>query len=635
MLAGLRKVTRGWVAGVFIALLAGSFALFGVNDVFRGGSSTDVATGEGVTVSGQELQETFERVLESQRAENPQLTRADAIEQNAPREVLRQLISVKSLLALAERLDFAASDAAVARAIRENEAFRNQVTRSFDMQVYRSRLADNGYTEARFERDQRRDLVLSQLAALASTPVKPPRSFTQLAFDLETEERVISLAEIGPQLVAAPPPPTEAELQAFYQENINRFQQPERRSLTIILARAGDFAAKAEIPEEKVRELFEFRKDTLTEPATRSFVQVTAPDKASAEEAARRLARGEEVEAVAAAVGGQAVTFGEKTQADLPDAKVASAVFARQAGETTAAIEGDLGVWAAARVTSAKDGETASFSSVREQLRAELAQEEANALMSAAVEKFEDSRAAGEDIVSAAAAAGLQVVEAARIDAQGRTPTGETPPNLDEDLLRAAFAAGLSDVTDFVTSDEGYSLARVDDITPAGPEPLEKIRPQLEAFWRGAKIGEGMRAIAESIKTETEAGKPFAEVVRAKGANVVALDQKVTRTMLTRSPAPALSPAVFGGREGEAVVVPLGGGQALAVAFIQGVEKPSPEERPGALAQAEDAMTQSLGGDLQFALQSAAVSAAKVRTNETLYEQLYGAQPEAGAEPAA
>ena len=44
MLLAVRKFAKSWVAAVLIGLLVISFALFGINDVFKGGTSNYVVT---------------------------------------------------------------------------------------------------------------------------------------------------------------------------------------------------------------------------------------------------------------------------------------------------------------------------------------------------------------------------------------------------------------------------------------------------------------------------------------------------------------------------------------------------------------------------------------------------------------
>lgn len=47
MLQTMRKAARSWVAGILIGLLVISFAVWGINDVFRGRTQTAVAVVDG------------------------------------------------------------------------------------------------------------------------------------------------------------------------------------------------------------------------------------------------------------------------------------------------------------------------------------------------------------------------------------------------------------------------------------------------------------------------------------------------------------------------------------------------------------------------------------------------------------
>lgn len=636
MLSGMRKVTRSWLGGALLLLIAASFVVFGINrDQLQAvGARPDLAHGKGVSITERDLQKEFDRDLERAQQQNPEITRAIALEQGRPRALLQQIINERAIDALAKRLGLTTSDAEIARAIRNQKEFQNPVSGQFDGQLYTRLLSENNLTTAEYESRLRTDLTRSQIASASVAGALAPQAFAKIFFDLETEQRVVSVVEINPSLVKAPGAPTEAQLQAFYTENAARFIDAERRSLTIVSARTSDFLAKVTVEDAKIKELFDYRKPTLTTPEKRSYVQISAATKGAAEDAARRLAAGETPEAAAAAVGGQALTITDVTRDQAPDPAVAEAVFKRGIGETTSAVQGKL-AWASARVSAITPGVTPTYEAVSPSLREELAKGDAEDLVSKAVQAFEEARAGGESLEKAAEQNGLSITKFSKIAADGRGFDSSAPLLNEKALLKTAFATAEGESTDFDTVEGGYALARVDAIQPSAPLPLAQIRAQLVLSWQAKQVSDAMQALATKLRAEVAAGKDFAATAKALGAPVVAKSQTVVRAQLAQGPAAALGNAIFAGLEGVVVEAALGQGQAIALAQIEAINKQDPALAPDLLAKARQAASEQLVQDALFALQTEAARAADVKVNDAIFNRNFAATPDGESTEAA
>jgi len=625
MLAQMRKATRSWVTIVLILPLVAAFAFFGFGadplQVFQ--PQNQVASGKGVAITTPKLLREFDRQLERVQEQSPQqtITRDQAIEASFHTTVLQNLIGEEALEAALDRMGLAASDKAVAKLVREIPAAQNQVTGRFDQELFDRLVRANGFaTQAEFLQQLRADLRRNQLSNLAEHPLTAPQAMAKLLFDLQTEQRLISVAQVTENSIEMPGRPSEEALQTFYDQQASaRFSLPERRELTVYAARAEDFRADVKVDEAKLRELFDFRKAAKTTPEKRSFVQVSAPTKAAAEDAARRLAAGEEPEAVATAVGGSTVAFADKSKEELFDKAVAEAVFRRGAGETTGAVKGDLDVWVAARLTGITPAATPTFESLREELQQELETEEAARLASEAAAQFEDLLDKGEPLESAAQQAGVKVIDLPALTKEGRSvDTGETlwPAGA---LLDEAFTLPSGEVTQFETIDGGSALARVDVIVPGGPVPLAQVRDAVEQQYMATEIQKRARAAAEAIRAQAQASGDLAAAARAAKANVLFSERPVTRAFFQQAPDPQIVGDVFAAKEGD-VVVTFGGAWVVRV---DKVVKQSPEEAPEAFAQAKTQVRQQLLEDLVYGLRARAVDEADTKINQNLLAQLF------------
>jgi peptidyl-prolyl cis-trans isomerase D len=637
MLTELRKVTRGWVALAIIGLLALAFAIWGINDVFKPIQSNTVASGRGVELNQQDFNTAFDTEIERARTQAKRVvTRQEAVEANLHMRVIDRLVTQRVFDRLARRVNVSASDAMVAKDIQETAAFRNPVTGAFDANTYASMLAQNRITRSFYEAELRNDMARRQLANALVAGIRAPTSFGRMVMAFETEKRTISIAAITTDRIGTPPAPTDAEIEAFYKAQSAGFALPEYRAFTVVAAEPADFAARVEVPENKIVELFEFRKAQLVTPERRSFVMLSgAADRAIAEQAGRRLAAGEAPQAVASALNLQVLEFARKAKTEAPDARVGDAVFATPTGKLTAPVQGVT--WSIARVTEILPGDSPTLADVRSQLRGELAQEEAQTLMNNAVEKFDDIRAGGTALEDAAAQSGLSLTKISLVDARGLNASGQPEVTILDraDLIQAAFAAGEGDPTDWTSTEQGGSfLIRIDAVRPAGPPPLVQVRDRVVYAWRMQKVGEGMRKIAEDIRTAVSGGVKFVDAAREQRAAIVTTSQTLDRRMAGQGgPSPQLMGAVFAGRQGDVVTgVGGAGGAVLFVAQIETIERADPASDPQLLEQVRQSIGAMLADDTLATVQAVAKRDARIRLNQPLIDRLVGKTTEESTE---
>ncbi len=634
MLTGIRKVTRGWVSGVLIGLLILAFGIWGINDVFNSTAGDAVASGRGVKISATDYRTAFDQSLEEYRQQSGgrSISPQDARAQGVDTAVLQRLVTQSALERLAERMGFHASDAMIAKQIRSVPAFQSQLTKQFDRATYEQVLASNQLTPAMYESELRSGLRRQQLAIPVAAGAFAPKSFASLIFAFETEQRTITVAGVPPSAAGKPPAPSEAELQAFYKTNQTQFATPEYRKLMLAIARPEQFLAKIEIPEEKVKELYEFRKASLGGAEKRSFVQISAPNQETASEAARRMAAGEDAAKVAASLKLQTIPFNDVTKAQVLDPALADAVFALKEGQTTGAVNGKL-AWAAAKVTKITAGQAPAYEALRGDLRTELARDEAENALNDAVQKFEDERAGGKSLEDAAKDAGLIVVPYAKVDAQGRDGGGAAIQGLADnaDLMKAIAATAVNESTDFtpIPNNGGYALARVDEVIAAGVRPYDEVKPMLTVGWQTQKTAEAIKKIADDFTSDVKAGKSFTDAARARRMVMLAANQSFSRQTIGTTPIAALGASIFAAKQGEVVS---GADQrgAMLVAQVTKIDRPKPDANSELFAQARQAAGGAVNNDLLTALQQSAVQEANVKTNEKLRLQALGLEEGSG-----
>ncbi|MGJ3230403.1 MAG: SurA N-terminal domain-containing protein [Oceanicaulis sp.] len=629
MLSAIRKAARSPIFGGFIiALLIAAFALFGVTDIFRAGGTAAVIVGP-ERVSVRELNQAFERQMMQIQRENPRFTREQAEELGLGERMVQVLTAQAALDAKAGELGLSLSDDQLIEALQSIQAFNNPFTNAFDHQAYLSVLAENGYrgqAGARlFEAQLAEELTRGQLIDAVLGGVRAPQVMAAARRAYEQERRRVRALLIPPSLAGDVADPTDEQLEAFIAENAGVFTRPEGRRFTLVRVRPDMFQQDVDISEDDLRQLYEFRRENgeLAPPATRSFTQWPAPDEASAQAAAARIAGEEFAPEVVEDLGlGDPVSFDAVEAFQVPDADVAERVFALQEGEA-AAVQSRLG-WRVVRVSAADDPVVPSFEETRPELERFLAGDQAEADMLDALGVFEEARAAGATLEEAGRTAELPVERFDFLTRQGTSLEGEPAVTLMDapEILEAVFTLTpgfAGDVTNY--SENGYFVARVDAIEESRLPRVDEVREQASTFWRARQVDDALTALVEDALDRARAGEDLADIARSIGAGaqveMATLGRGETAGPFNRQ----LVGAAFNAVEGEPFEARAGDQRTRAVAVVEDVIAPggdpvAPERRA--------AITGELSDDLAAALESAVLSAYEIRRDPLLIDQALG-----------
>jgi peptidyl-prolyl cis-trans isomerase D len=627
MLAQLRTFSKSWIARAFILILVVGTAIWGVENALQSSSFGAVASVGGEKITPQQLSRELDLFLRSRNRDGQTLTQAQAVEAGVHTRLLESMISRRAIQQLAERLGVSASDQQVAEAIRNIPSVQGGISGGFSEESYDAFLREVGYSRPEFEREIRGDLSSAMLMQALTAGVRAPSSYGALVLAFETEQRTISLAEVPAAQVGAIPAPTQAQIETFYREHRAAFSVPEYRAITLVYARASDFTARVQIPEARLHEEFDRRRDSLTEPERRSFVQLSAPDEAKARAATQRLASGEDPDAVARALQLQVVRYTDSVRGDVADSTVAGNVFGLAANAAPTAVRGRLSPWAAVKLISVRPSTVPTFEAERERLRTEIATEEAGDLLNDAISAFDEARAGGTPIADAARANGLSVVQAPAVDAEGRAPNGQPAEAFVDqaDLIHTAFQTAEGESSDFMPGADGTDvLIAVDHVTPETTRPLAEVREPLIAAWTTQQRARRLTEIAQTVVQEINGGKTFAQAVRDHHLVMQVSSRPIDRRTASQLPARGLAGAIFRARQGQAVADMRVDGNAAIIGVVENITRVSPTEAPQLAETARGQMQQTLGESLTTAIAAAAVARADVKRHEGVIRQHFG-----------
>ncbi len=358
------------------------------------------------------------------------------------------------------------SDKLIVAEINKIPAFFDQVSGRFDKKAYQQKLGENGLTPAKFEGVMRDEIAQQHVGTGLVAGMRVPRAYTAMGAIYGMESRDIAYFPVEPTSVPQPALPTDAQLTAFMKENSAQLTRPEFRVLTVVRFSPQLVGASLPVDEAELKKRFDFRKDTLSTPETRTIVQIPAKDPAAAQQIGQRLAKGEAPAAVAKSLGVEVLTYDSKPKTAIADRKVADAAFRMLPGQM-APVPGDLGL-AVVKVVSVTPGRAVTLDEVRPALEAEIRKDAAAEKVYALTQAYDDAHQGGSTLAESAQKAGVPAVTIGPLTKNGRDQQGQPVQGLTQKLVETAFtlpAGGESEVEDAGGGE--YFAVRVEKIPAA------------------------------------------------------------------------------------------------------------------------------------------------------------------------
>jgi len=610
-----------------MGLLIVSFALWGIRDVFHGHISDAVITAGSRTVSSADFKREFDRQKAQYEQQAGQPIPNDVAAANGlDRQVLEGLATREAFAELMDRIGLKPSDKLVVGEIEKIPAFFDPVSGRFDKKSYQQRLAENGLTVATFEQEVRDDLAEQHFGAGLIGGLMTPRSYTAMAAVFGLENRDIALLEVGPQNVPKPAAPTDQQLADFMKEIGPRLMRPEFRQISIVRFSPAQVNVAGPVDQAEVLKRYNFRKDTLSKPETRTVLDIPAKDAATAAQITARLAKGENPTVVAKSLGVAAVIYPDKPQSAIPDTKVSQAAFQMKAGETRT-VQGSLGL-AVVRVDNVTPGHVVTLEEIRPALEAEVRKDAAATKIDALTQAYDDAHTKGATLPEAAAKAGVPVTTLPPVAKQGVDQQGKPVPGLTQKIVDTAFSLPAGGESELVDAGNGeYFALKVDKVIPPAEPPMAEIKPKLVQAWTMRETGTRMSAKADELAARVKKGESLEAVAASAGAKVVRVpgltrqnagqNQQLSQEILAQT---------FSGKAGD--VFTAQGPQAFVVGKIEAIRLADTDSMARAVEANRPQMTQAYARELMTAAHVAARPKIKVNIDPARARAALGLEPE-------
>jgi peptidyl-prolyl cis-trans isomerase D len=528
MLRGIHKASSTWLGKAVMAAVMGviaiSFAIWGIGDIFRGFGRNAVATIGGAEISIEQFRQFYnDRLQQLGRQVGRPITPDEARSRGLDRQLLAQLIAETTIDEQAKQMRLGIDNAEIAKRIMSDPSFRG-ANGQFDRQRFEQIIRQAGFTESRFIEEQRRSMLRRQLAQSITGDLKVPATALAALNQYQNEKRAIEFVVLDAAQAGDVPAPTPEVLSKYFEERKALFRAPEYRNITLLFLAPADLAKSEAVSDADARAHFEQRKDSFGKPEKREVRQIVFQKPEEAAAARERITKGATFDDIAKErqLKDSDTDLGMVAKSDVIDPTIADAAFSLKPGETSEPLKGRFGT-VLLQVRKIEPGEEKTFEQVAAQIKREIAESTAKSEVGNLRDKIEDERAAGSTLAETAKKLGLKSVSIEGVDRSGRGIDGKPVAGLPQspNVISAAFANDVGvDTEPLQLPGGGYLYFDVTGVTPSRERPLEEVKDQVVARWRDDEISKRLQAKADDLVGKLKAGTSFAQAASEVGLTV-------------------------------------------------------------------------------------------------------------------
>jgi len=524
MLRGIHNVSKNWigriVTGVLLGLIAVSFTIWGVGDVFRGFGRSTLAKIGGTEIGIEQFRQSYnDHVQQLSRQIGRPITSDQARALGLDRRLLGQMLAEAALDENARDLGLNLSDAEIAKRITSDNNFRGP-TGQFDRARFDQILRQAGYNEARYVAEQRRVSLRRQIAETIAGEFAPPKTALELQHRYSNEERSVDYLALGPAQAGDIPQPSSEAIEKYYDQQKLLFRAPEYRKLDLVIVTPTELARGTDVSDAEARKAYEERRARYVTPERREVQQIVFSNAEEAGAAATRLSKGLTFAQLASErkLKDSDINLGVVPKAAIVDPAVADAAFALKPGAVSEPVSGRFGT-VLVHVGKVEPEKIRPYEEVAAEIKRDIALDRARAQIIERHDKIEDERGAGVALAEIAKKLDLPVRRIEAVDRSGRNPDGAPVADLPQgvDLLSGAFASDVGAENEPLRAPGGgYVWYDVVSITPSRDRPFAEIKDKVIERWRSEEIAARLKIKATGLADKLK-GSSINDVAAAGG----------------------------------------------------------------------------------------------------------------------
>lgn len=525
------------------------------------------------------------RAIEAQTRQPMPFAQAQAI--GLDRAVLQRIVQNRALDHETTQMGLSIGDESLREEILQIPSFQG-VNGDFDRESYRFALQQGGVTEAEFETSLREEAARTLLQGAIVGGVQMPDTYARTLVSYVGEERSFTWSLLNEADLTNPiAPPTEDELQQYYDDDTDTFMLLPTKVITYAWLSPDALIDEIVVPEEELRAEYDARSNQYIQPERRLVERLVFAD----EDAADRGAAALEVEGAtfdslveARGLALQDVDLGDVGRLELDAA--GEVVFAAEVGAVVGPLPSNLGP-ALFRVNGVLPAQNTTFEQARPDLQEELAVARAVRAVEARAQDIDDQLAGGITLEQLAEETEMTIGTLSwdEDSSEGIAAYG--------DFREAAAALSEGDFPKIdQLADGGIFAMRLDEALEARPNPFAEARADVAAAWNAEQVVANLTAQATALVADLDGAVAF----EAAGLDAIIETEMLRNAFVERAPAGFID-QVFQMAVGDVTVLP--GDGTVALVRLDAITPASEDAESNALLEQLSAqIDQNLAQDI-------------------------------------
>ncbi|WP_423185780.1 SurA N-terminal domain-containing protein [Alishewanella sp. d11] len=538
MLERIREGSQGITAKIILGLVILTFALAGVGSYLSTPTEPIVAV-----VNGEEIsQASYDQALQRERARMQEqfgdmfdtLAADPAYMASFRNDVLERLIDDTLQQQFAKKLGLRVGDDQVRSAVTSIPDF--QVDGVFNTERFNAILRQAGYQPAAFRELVRADLATSQMMqALIGSEFGLASEINALLV-LQQQTRDLKYFTIPAARFADAIEITDAKLQTYYQDNIERFMTPEQVAVEYVELSAAALAEDIEVTEQQIAEYYETNKARFGTAERREVSHIMLESAEEDSEVAAKaaallaelengadfaeLAKTHSADTFSAENGG---ALGQLVSGQFDPTFEAAAFALSEQGQLSAVVKSEFG-YHIIKLTTFEPAVTQPLAEVATEIAAMMKAEQATALFYDLQQRLAQVAFEQPDNLDEAAEVIAAEIQQTPLFSRATAPGVLATPAILNRLFDANFIAEQLNSDVLELSREHVVVVRIKEHLPARTQLLDEVKEQVTAAVR-------QEALAAQAKD-------FATALLAKHSDIAAMAAEVDSEVVESAATP-------------------------------------------------------------------------------------------------
>ena len=397
--------------GLLFLLIIPSFVMFGLEGYSRfNDQGATVAKVNGNKISQGEWDAAHKREVDRLRSSMPNIDVKMFDTPEAKYATLERLVRDQVVAAAAKKLQLVASDTKLARELQSIPAIAalRSPDGKLDMERYKQLVASQGMTPEMFEMQMRADISNQQVIQGVQASAFATFSQTQTAMNAFMQRREVQIVNIPAADFLSKVNVSEADIQAYYDKNSNKFQSAESADIEFVILDIESLRQTIVLNEQDLKSYYEQNLQRLSSKEERRASHILITAAKDAPEAEKKAARAK-AEELLKAVKAKPTSFAEVARKNSQDPGSAvkggdldffgrgamvkafeDAAFSLKKADISDIVESEFG-YHIIQLTDIKAPKAQSFESLRPSLEADLKKQQAQRKFAEMAETFSNT----------------------------------------------------------------------------------------------------------------------------------------------------------------------------------------------------------------------------------------------------